>query len=358
MAGGGTGGHVVPLLAVARELRDRGHQCVFVGTRHGFEARLVPAENFPLEFIEIGGLKRVGLIRTARTLAQLPLSLFKVFSIMRRHAPEAVFSMGGYAAGPVVLAALARRLPLIVMEPNAMPGLTNRQVGRFVYRALVGFPEALKFFPQGRGEVSGLPVRSEFFAIPPKPRESKLTILITGGSQGSRTLNRAAEESWRYFRETKTAVRLIHQTGSAAHEALARKFAESGLEGEVLPFIQDMPAAFRAADLVICRAGAGTVSELAAAGKPAILVPLPGAADDHQTRNAEAMVHAGAALMVLDGEMDGGLLFEEVRKLRAERDRLQHMGERARACAHPDAARRAAQVVEEAVANRKNAEKI
>src|SRR5579863_5208112 len=135
MAGGGTGGHVVPLLAVARELRERGHQCVFVGTRNGFEARLVPAENFALEFIEIGGLKRVGVIRTARTLAQLPLSLVRAFSIMREHTPEAVFSMGGYAAGPVVLAALAKRLPLIVMEPNAMPGLTNRQVGRFVYRS-------------------------------------------------------------------------------------------------------------------------------------------------------------------------------------------------------------------------------
>ena len=352
MAGGGTGGHVVPLLAVARELRVRGHQCIFVGTRTGFEANLVPAENFPLEFIEIGGLKRVGIVRTLRTLVQLPLSVLRVSSMIRKHQPGAVFSMGGYAAGPVVLAALWKRLPLVVMEPNAVPGLTNRQVGRFVYRALVSFSEAQRFFPPGKAEVAGLPVRDEFFAIPPKAREAKLTILITGGSQGSRTLNRAAEESWRYFREANVPVRIIHQTGSAAYETLAKKFADSRVDGEIAPFIQDMPSAFRRADLVICRAGAGAVAELAAAGKPSILVPLPGAADDHQLRNAEAMVHAGAAQLVLDREMDGGRLFEEVGKLRSQPDLLRHMGERAHAAAHPHAARRAAEVVEEAVASR------
>jgi UDP-N-acetylglucosamine--N-acetylmuramyl-(pentapeptide) pyrophosphoryl-undecaprenol N-acetylglucosamine transferase len=346
MAGGGTGGHVVPALAVAHELRARGHQCVFVGTRNGFEAKLVPAENFPLEFIEIGGLKRVGALRTVRTLLQLPLSIVKVLSLMRKHKPRTVFSMGGYAAGPVVLAALWKRLPLIVMEPNAVPGLTNRQVGRFVKRALLGFPQASRFFPPGKSEVTGLPVRPEFFAIPPKPREPKLTILITGGSQGSRTLNQAAAGSWRYFKENQVPVRFIHQTGSAAYEGLARKFSESGMEGEMVPFIEDMPAAFRKADLVICRAGAGAVAELAAAGKPSVLVPLPHASDEHQLRNAEAFAHAGAAQLVLDQEMDGGRLFEEVRKLRPQPDLLTRMGERARSFAHPDAARRAAEVVE------------
>lgn len=350
MAGGGTGGHVVPALAVARELRTRGHQCVFVGTRTGFEARLVPAENFPLEFIEIGGLQRVGALRQVRTLVQLPFSILRVFSIMRKHHPGTVFSMGGYAAGPVVLAAVSKRLPLIVMEPNAMPGLTNRQVGRFVRRALLSFPQAAKFFPPGRSEVTGLPVRAEFFSIPPKPRDSKLTILITGGSQGSRTLNNAAAGSWRYFRENQVPVRFIHQTGSAAHEALARKFSESGMEGEIVPFIEDMPAAFRKVDLVICRAGAGAVAELAASGKPSILVPLPNAADEHQLRNAEAFEHSGAAQLVLDQEMDGGRLYEEVGKLRPQPELLKRMGDRARAFAHPDAARRAADVLESALA--------
>src|ERR1700730_13616900 len=171
MAGGGTGGHVVPLLAVARELKARGHNPVFIGTRSGFEAKLVPAEGFPLEFIEIGGLKRVGLAQTLRTLAQLPLSIRRVLRLLGQYRPSAVFSLGGYAAGPVVLAALSKRLPLVVMEPNAMPGLTNRQVGRFVTRALLSFSEASRFFPVGKSEVTGLPVRSEFFGIPVKARE-------------------------------------------------------------------------------------------------------------------------------------------------------------------------------------------
>lgn len=349
MAGGGTGGHVVPLLAVARELKARGHDPVFIGTRTGFEAKLVPAAGFPLEFIDIGGLKRVGVIRTARTLAQLPLSIATVLRLFRQHRPAAVFSMGGYAAGPVVVAALFKRLPLIVMEPNAMPGLTNRQVGRFVTRALLSFQEAARFFPSGKSEVTGLPVRSEFFDIPPKPQDLKLTILITGGSQGSRTLNEAGRGSWKYFQEANFPLRMIHQTGAAAHEALARKFAESGVEGELLPFIDDMPAAFRRADLVICRAGAGAIAELAAAGKPAILVPLPTAADQHQLRNAEAFEKAGAAVLVVDQEMDGGRLFEEVEKLRSHPEQLRKMGERARALAHPDAARRAADVLENAI---------
>ncbi len=350
MAGGGTGGHVVPLLAVARELQSRGHASIFVGTRTGFEAKLVPAAGFPLEFIEIGGLKRVGVIRTLRTMAQLPLSVGKVFSLLKQHHPQAVFSMGGYAAGPVVLAALWKRLPLIVMEPNAMPGLTNRQVGRFVTRALLSFREAARFFPLGKSEITGLPVRPEFFAIPPKAHEAVLTILITGGSQGSRTLNQAAAGSWRYFREAGAAVRFIHQTGSAAYETLATKFAASGLQGRVVPFIDDMPAAFAQADLVICRAGAGTVAELAASGRPSILVPLPHATDQHQLRNAEAFAHSGAARLVLDHDMDGGRLFEEVRKLISQPGDLKRMGEQARGFAHPGAARRAAEIVEEAIA--------
>jgi UDP-N-acetylglucosamine--N-acetylmuramyl-(pentapeptide) pyrophosphoryl-undecaprenol N-acetylglucosamine transferase len=347
MAGGGTGGHVLPLIAVARELKARGHQCVFIGTRTGFEAKLIPRTGFPLEFIEIGGLKRVGAWQTLRTLVQLPLSVGRARRMLTEHKPSAIFSMGGYAAGPVVLAALSKRLPIVVMEPNAAPGLTNRQVGRFVARALLNFPEAARFFPPGKSEITGLPVRAEFFSIPPKPHEAKLTVLITGGSQGSRTLNEAARGSWSYFREARFPVRFIHQTGSAAHEGLARKFAESGIEGEVLPFIEDMPAAFARADLVVCRAGAGAMAELAAAGKPSVLVPLPHAADQHQLRNAEAFAKAGAAQLVLDAQMDGGRLFEEVAKLSSQPQLLRQMGEKARSFAHPDAARRAAEVVEE-----------
>lgn len=350
MAGGGTGGHVVPLLAVARELKARGHECVFVGTRSGFEAKLVPAAGFPLEFIEIGGLKRVGVARTLRTMVQLPLSVLRVRSMIRRLRPSAIFSMGGYAAGPVVLAGIWKRLPIVVMEPNAVPGLTNRQIGRFVKRALLSFSEAAGYFPPGKSEVTGLPVRAEFFKIQPKPPGARITVLITGGSQGSRTLNQAAAGSWRYFRESGVPVKFIHQTGAAAHAALARKFAENGMEGEIVPFIDNMPAAFAQADVVVCRAGAGTVAELAAAGKPSVLVPLPTAADEHQLRNAEAFARAGAAQLVLDREMDGGRFFEELNKLRSYPQVLRRMGERARSFAHPEAAQRAAQTVEEAIA--------
>jgi len=349
MAGGGTGGHVMPLLAVARELQANGHQSVFVGTRTGFEAKLVPPAGFPLEFIEIGGLNRVGVMRTIRTLAQLPFSVRRSAQLLARHQAAAVFSLGGYAAGPVVIAALWKHVPLVVMEPNAMPGLTNRKIGRFVHRALLSFPDAARYFPPGKWEITGLPVRPEFFRIPPKQREAKLTILVTGGSQGSRTLNEAARGSWSYFREARFPVRFIHQTGTAAYAALAQKLAESGVEGEVAPFIDDMPSAFARADLVICRAGAGAAAELAAAGKPSILVPFPHSADQHQLRNAEAFQKVGAALLVLDHEMDGGRLFEEVQKLRARPEMLQRMGERARTFAHPDAARRAAKVLETAI---------
>lgn len=347
MAGGGTGGHVMPLLAVARLLQADGHQSVFIGTRTGFEAKLVPPSGFPIEFIEIGGLNRVGALRKIRSLIQLPLSVLRSKKLIEKHAPSAVFSLGGYAAGPVVLAALWKKAPLVVMEPNAVPGLTNRKIGRYVRRALLSFSESARYFPPGKSEITGLPVRAEFFGIPPKPREAKLTILITGGSQGSRTLNNAASGSWKYFRENRSPVRFIHQTGTAAHAVLAQKFAETGLEGEVLPFIDDMPSAFARADLVICRAGAGAVAELAAAGKPSILVPLPTAADEHQLRNAEAYQKAGAAMLILDREMDGGRLFEEVEKLRTHPEFLHRMGERARAFSHPDAARRAATVLEE-----------
>src|SRR5580700_8270270 len=177
MAGGGSGGHVIPALAVARELRARGHAVRFIGTRRGMEAKLVPPENFPIEWIEIGGLKRVGLRKTLSTLTELPASVWQAARMLDRASPAAVFSLGGYVAGPVLLAALWKRLPVVVMEPNAIPGFTHRRLARFVARALISFPETARWFPKGRTEVTGLPVRSEFFEVPPKPRGKTLTIL-------------------------------------------------------------------------------------------------------------------------------------------------------------------------------------
>jgi UDP-N-acetylglucosamine--N-acetylmuramyl-(pentapeptide) pyrophosphoryl-undecaprenol N-acetylglucosamine transferase len=345
MAGGGTGGHIIPALAVARELRKRGHGVFFVGTDRGLEAKLVPAEGFELRKIQVGGLNRVGLRQILTTLIRLPFTTLGCLKHVR--ASAAVFSMGGYVAGPPVIAALLARRPLVVMEPNAVPGFTNRHIGRFVSRALISFPETASYFPAGRSEMTGLPVREEFFAIPPKPRGPVLNLLITGGSQGSRTLNDAARQSWPLFRQAGFPVRIVHQTGAAAFDVIRRDFDASGLDGEVVRFITDMPAAFAAADLIVCRSGAGTVSELAAAGRPSVLVPFPFAADDHQTRNAEAIARGGAAQLVRDAEMNGARLFEIVTGLARSSGALETMAAAARGFAKPGAALRAAQILEE-----------
>lgn len=344
IAGGGTGGHVLPALAVARELRTRGHHVRFVGVERGMEAKLVPAADFPIEWIEIGGLNRVGFRQTLATLAELPFSLWQAARILDRAAPAAVFSTGGYVAGPVLLAAVWKHIPIVIMEPNAIPGFTHRHLARYVTRALVSFTEAARWFPKDRAEVTGLPIREEFFAVPVKPRGSVVTVLITGGSQGSRTLNRAVEESWPWWEKDK--VRLIHQTGSRMYAELAPKFRESGVPGEISEFIAGMPGAFAEADIVVSRAGMGAVSELAAAGKPSILVPLPGASDQHQLKNAQAFEKAGAARLLLDSEMTGARLVEEVTRLAGTPGLLEEMSGAARAFAKPGAARRAADVLE------------
>jgi UDP-N-acetylglucosamine--N-acetylmuramyl-(pentapeptide) pyrophosphoryl-undecaprenol N-acetylglucosamine transferase len=347
LAGGGTGGHVIPLLAVARELRRRGRSVYFVGTERGLEGRLVPAEGFELKKIEVGGLNQVSIGQKVQTLARLPFTTLGCLGL----PAGGVFSMGGYVAGPPVMAALLRRIPVVVMEPNAVPGFTNRIIGRFVSRALVSFEETVAYFPRGRTEITGLPVREEFFQIAPRRRGDVLNLLITGGSQGSRTLNQAARQAWPLFRNAGFQVRIVHQTGAAAFEQVRDAFAQSGLEGEVVRFISDMPAAFAEADLIVCRSGAGTVSELAAAGRPSILVPFPFAADDHQTRNAEAMQRGGAARLVRDAEFNGERLVASVTELAGSSGVLERMGQAARALARPGAAARAADILEEAISN-------
>lgn len=353
MAGGGTGGHVIPAIAVAQELRRRGHDPIFFGTRHGYEARLAPAAGFPVEWIQAGALNRAGAIQKLKSLLQLPLSTRKIWSFMRRQAPGAVFNMGGYVAGPVVLAAVLGKVPLVTMEPNVVPGLTNRRAARWTARALVNFEETAKYFPPGRTEVTGVPVREEFFAVGHKQATPDVfTVLVTGGSQGSRTLNKAASASWRMFAEQRRAVRFLHQAGRGNAEGLAAELRDAGLDGEVVEFINDMPAAFAQADLIVCRSGASTVSELAAAGKPSVLVPFPYAADNHQYRNAEAMQRAGAARLITDAEMNGNRFFSEINGLLLDHARLLAMGENARKLAKPGAAERAADVLQE-VANPK-----
>ena len=353
LAGGGTGGHVFPALAVARLLRDRGHELLFVGTREGMESKLVPDAGHDIEFIRIGGLNRVGLKTQFKSAWQLPTSVVAALNLIRRWNPHALFSMGGYVAGPVMLAATLRRLPLIIMEPDAVPGFANRQLAGRVYKALVGFDSTARYFPCGRTEVTGLPIRDVFFDLQPK-NNGPFTLLVTGGSRGARTLNRASRESWPLFRAADAPIRIVHQSGAAEHEALMKEFAAVGVQGEVVPFIRDMPAAFAGADIVLARSGAGSVGELAAARKPSILVPLPFAADDHQRKNAEALVGAGGARMILDQELTGERLFREVEELRKQPVQLLQMRDSLRSLARRGAAQRAVEVLEEA-AYQKNA---
>jgi UDP-N-acetylglucosamine--N-acetylmuramyl-(pentapeptide) pyrophosphoryl-undecaprenol N-acetylglucosamine transferase len=335
MAGGGTGGHVVPALAVARELRRRGHEPFFVGTRAG-----------------IGGMNRMGLGRRLKSVWQLRGSVLASRRILRRRKPAALFSMGGYAAAPPMLAAIARRVPMVLMEPNAVAGMTSRWLGRFVSRALISFEQAAVSFPPGRSEVTGLPVREEFFAVEPRAPGADFTVLVTGGSLGSRTLNQAARAAWPGL--SKQPVRMILQCGRAMEKELSEEFSASGMRGEVRAFLDDMPAEFAKADLIVARAGAGSLSELCAAGKPSLLVPYPFAADDHQRINAEAMTRQGAARMALDKEMTGERLLAEITWARRNTDELQAMAQRARALAKRGAAERAADLLEElAGGNRK-----
>jgi UDP-N-acetylglucosamine--N-acetylmuramyl-(pentapeptide) pyrophosphoryl-undecaprenol N-acetylglucosamine transferase len=342
MAGGGTGGHVIPSIAVARELEQMGHEVFFVGTRQGYEARLVPESGFRIEWIEIGGLMRVGLQQTLRTLMQLPISAVRCWQLLKGVA--GVFSMGGYVAAPVMIAAWLRRIPMVIMEPNAMPGVTNRRFGKVAQKVLVSFEEAAAYFPAGRVEVTGLPVRREFFEIPDRESHGQpLTVLVTGGSQGSRRLNQAVEEAWPLL--GNMGVYLIHQAGKTDYDAVLTKFRSAQVAGQLLPFIPDMPEAFSQADIVVCRSGAGTVSELAAAGKPSILIPFPFAADDHQMHNARALEKIGAAVVVRDQEMSGSRLARELAKLDSEA--LRAMAKAARSFAKPGAARRAAETLEE-----------
>jgi UDP-N-acetylglucosamine--N-acetylmuramyl-(pentapeptide) pyrophosphoryl-undecaprenol N-acetylglucosamine transferase len=231
MAGGGTGGHVMPLLAVAEQLRSRGHSPSFIGTKKGFEARLVPERDFPIEYIEIGGYQGLGLARKIKLAWQLPISILRSMFWILKNKPSACFSLGGFVAAPPVVASVLTGLPVVVMEPNAMPGMVNRWMGRFARKALLSFPQAAQYFPQHSVEITGLPVRDEFFQIQPKPFSGELTVLVTGGSQGSQTLNRAVRECWPLISSSGLDVRFIHQAGKHEAETLSQEFTQTCLSG-------------------------------------------------------------------------------------------------------------------------------
>lgn len=337
---------MIPALAVAAELRRRGcHQVLMVGTPRGLEARLAPAHGVRLETIEVGALNRVGPARVLGTLFRLPHAFWQAGRILARFGPGVVYGVGGYASGPVLFMAAMRGTPIVVHEPNAMPGFANRLIAPYVSRALLAFPEAARFFPPTRWEVVGVPVRSRFFAIPVQRHCPPYTILISGGSQGARRINEAVVESLPLFLAGEDPPFLIHQTGEKDFEKVRAAYAENGYadRAEVVRFIDDMPAAFERADLLVCRSGASTLFEITAAGKASILVPFPFAADDHQLKNARSLESAGAARVLLDAQINGRRLFEAIRETLP---RLEEMERYSRRLAKPHAAESIVDVLE------------
>ncbi len=337
LAGGGTGGHVIPAIAIAQQLRDKyGAEAIFIGTERGIETRLVPEAGFQLRLIDVGQLNRVSLATRIRTLTDLPMAIVTAWSIMTEFRPEVVVGVGGYASGPAMLAAALRGTASLIFEPNVVPGFANRMVAPMAKAAAVHFEQTCHWFQNC--EVTGVPVRREFFDIPRRAPGSTPTLLLFGGSQGSRALNRALVESLPALAERVPGIHVIHQTGERDYEQIQAEYLKVSIRAEVSPFITDMASAFAGADLIVCRSGASTVAEIAAAGKAAIFVPLPTAADDHQRRNAETLAARNAALMIPESELSSARLVEMVSTLIMDRPQLDAIGKAARHLAHADAA--------------------
>ncbi|WP_404872827.1 undecaprenyldiphospho-muramoylpentapeptide beta-N-acetylglucosaminyltransferase [Halomonas sp. DQ26W] len=337
---GGTGGHVIPALSLARGLQAQGMEIHWLGSPHGIENRLVPAAGIPLNHVSVAGLRGNGLVGWLLAPLNLTRAIWQAAGILRALDPQLVVGLGGFASGPGGLAAWLMRRPLVIHEQNAVAGLTNRTLARLAKRVYAAFDHAFT----GRAEVIGNPVRGDIAALGEAPRDSKtmtgrpLRLLVVGGSLGALALNQRVPEGLaRLLKTLRPAVR--HQAGRDKEEATREAYAAQGVEAEVVDFIDDMSAAYGWADLVVCRAGALTVSELAAAAKPALFVPLPHAVDDHQTANARALVAAGAAELLPQHDMTAVSLAERLTTL-LQPDTLATMAQRARACAHLDAVER------------------
>jgi UDP-N-acetylglucosamine--N-acetylmuramyl-(pentapeptide) pyrophosphoryl-undecaprenol N-acetylglucosamine transferase len=352
IAGGGTGGHVIPALAIARELKSRyGAEVLFVGTARGMENRLVPQAGFGLMRIKVGALKNVSLLTRLRTVLSLPSAIVEARKIINIFAPQVVVGVGGYASGPAMAAAIMAKIPTLAFEPNLVPGFANKLVGRRVTAAAVHFEETRRYF--NNAQVVGVPVRKEFFAVAAETASAghPPTLLVFGGSQGAHAINEAMTGASSEVCKQIPGLRLIHQTGERDYNDVQAAYVSRAVPAEVSAFIDNMPQAFAQADLLICRSGASTVAEVTAAGKPAIFVPFPQAADDHQRRNAEAIVNAGAAMMIPQAELTPQLLAATVVDLLSDPQRLQEMSGRARSLGHVDSAERMARLVADLAAS-------
>ena len=319
IAGGGTGGHLFPGIAIAEEFlrRDPGNRILFIGTERGLEKKILGGLGLPLRTIPVEGIKGRGALRTAGALGKIPAGLFASFRILRAFRPAIVVGVGGYASGPTVLAARVMGIKTAIAEQNAFPGLTNRILGRFADRIFLTFPASQRWFPAQRTLITGNPIRAAFLGE--KPREAaadpRFTILIFGGSQGAHAINRIVVAALEGLERLKDRLRFIHQTGEKDRDAVAAAYREQGFAADVVPFIMDMASAYRSADLLICRAGATSIAEITAGGKAAILIPFPYAVNDHQTKNAEILARTGAAEMIAEKDLSGPLLASVIERL-------------------------------------------
>ena len=344
MAGGGTGGHLYPGIAVARELLARvpGARVSFAGTAQGIEARVVPREGFALDLIRSAGLKGKSIVERVRGLALLPLGGGDAWRLLANRRPHLVIGVGGYSSGPVVALAALRGIPTLLLEQNAVPGLTNRLLARLVQAAAVTYDETLPYF-KGKGFVSGNPVRSTFFESDRMDTrehpDAPVGVLIFGGSQGAHAINLAAVEAAPELARATTRLVVTHQTGERDLGMVREGYRGAGLAARVEPFLYEMDREMKAAQVIVCRAGATTLAEITAAGRPALLVPLPTATDDHQRKNADVLARAGAAEVIDQRELTPARLAAAVLALAGDAGRRARMAAAARALARPDAAR-------------------
>lgn len=338
IAGGGTGGHVVPALAIGRRLRDGfGAEVRFVGTERGLEAKMVPEAGFPLELVRSGQLKNVSLMTRLRTFADLPLGVLACVRLMRSFRPDVVIGVGGYASGPAMAAAVLLRIPTMAYEPNAVPGMTNRLVGRYVDAAAVAYDQTTQYFRNA--QVTGVPVRPEIFDLPQKPADAPPRLLVTAGSNGAAVFNEFVPKIAVRLLAAVPGLTIVHQAGARQLDKAREAFIASGADlsrVEVEGFLKDMPRQYAEADVILARSGS-TVAELCAAGKPSVLVPFPQAADDHQRKNAEVLANAGAAVLLLQKDVTEESLLSALVGLLGNAERRMTMSVAARSLAKPGA---------------------
>lgn len=351
IAGGGTGGHLFPGIALAEEVvtRHPKNDVVFVGTDRGLEARVVPQNGFVFEAIKSRGLKGMGIVKLLLGLLTLPLSFFSALALLRKYRPDVVVGVGGYSSGPVVMTAWLLRIPTAIQEQNALPGFTNKVLGKFVSAVFVCFDEAVGFFDKKKVHVLGNPIRRKLLEnfLRSKIAHEKFTLLIFGGSLGARGVNTRVIEALPFLKDLKNELSIIHQTGKNDLELVKKGYADAGFDADVREFIDDMAGVYLGADLVLCRAGATTLSELTVCKKPSILVPFPHATDDHQAVNAKALVDAGAAVMFREAELTGEKLASTIRELKGDSAKLAKMEKAAGLLGRPEAAREIADVLQQ-----------